>query len=328
MRSFAPLAVLSLLPFPLAAQDPPAAAPAPTAPAAAMQLPAAGSPEATALFKKACNRMLAVGSGSFRSDEEQDSAMLRGHDIPGGGHEPPSIRGGWSGDLLWGETDDDAFATRNGTTVSKTDAGWKLRARTLGSGAQRPFLLSPALLFTQLSKLDVAQQKVAHVEAGEAGGKPVAILALSFTGRTADDLALGGALPAAGGAFIFGAMPGGMAPEKSYTVDLALFVEPQSGDVLRLRAKVYEDNPMLANMRIRFGGGGEGDGDGDSDTPAAKAPAAAAATTGAPAIKKGLPERTPGKTESVAYLKADFKDLGNAKPPSIDDAGLGWLGIK
>ena len=327
MRSLVPFAALSLFPFPLAAQDAPAAAAqAPAAQAPALQLPAAGSPEATALFVRACNRMLAAGSGTFRTDEEQDSAIMRGQNLPGGlSHDPPSIRGGWSSDLLWAETDDDTFATRNGATVAKTDGGWKLRARTLASGAQRPFVLSPTLLFTQLAKLPVAQQGVMNVEAGEAGGKPVAILALSFTGPTADDLALGGALPATGGAFLFGGLPGGSgAPEKTYTVDLALFVEPTSGDVLRLRAKVYEDNPMLANMRIRFGGGGGGDG--DADEPAAKTPAAA--TTAAPVIKKGLPERTPGGTESVAYLKADFKDLGSAKPPSIDDAGKSWLGIK
>lgn len=325
MRTFAPLVTVLASLTALTAQDPAAAPAAAQAPAAdpAIAALAADPAAATALFDKGCARMLAVGSGTFRSDEEQDSAIMRGQHFPG--HDQPSVKGGWQGDLLWGETDDDLFVVGNGRMLCKTDGGWKLRGKTLGSGATAPFLFSPAVLFRQLADLPAAQKKIAAVEGGEQSGKKVAILTVTLTDAAAQELALSGALPASGGPMLFALGGGGMAPEKTYTVDLALSIDPATGDVLRLRAKVYEDNPMLANVRFQVNdGNGPDDGD-DAKEPAGKSDEA---KSGAPVIKKGLPERKPGKTESVSYLKVDFKDLDAGKAPAIDDKAKHWLGGK
>lgn len=317
MRTCSPLVVaLATLPFaPLFAQEP---APAPA-------LPAAKSPEAAALLAKACERMAAVGSGSFRSEEEQDAAIMRGQNLPIG-NEPLSLRGGWQGDLGWGDTDDDTFAVRHGRLITKSEAGWKLRARTLASGAPVPFLLTPSLLFQQIAALPAEARQVTHVEGADMGGKPVTILTLELTGEAAQDLALGGALPAASGGMMlsFGGMFGGQMPEKTYSVDLALSVDPTTGDVLRLRARAYEDNPMLANVRFQMAG----DGGQDESEPPQPAADGAANDGAKVTIKKGLPDRKPTKTESLVYYKVDFKDLGAANPPALGDAGKRWLGLE
>jgi hypothetical protein len=175
-----------------------------------------------------------------------------------------------------------------------------------------------------LQALPAGAKKVAHVEADAIGPRRVAILTLTLHGDEAQDLAHSGALPApSGGPMLhLGRMLPGGPPPKDYTVDVALSVDPDSGDVLRLRAKVYEDDPMLANMRIQIGGpGGE-------EPPAADEPAPADKTDAQPPVKKGLPERKPGKTESVLYYRVDFKDLGRAEPPALDEGGKRWLGLQ
>lgn len=313
--------------FAIALSAAPASAqqPEPGKPAAA--LPAAGTAEATTLLETACKRMLAVGGGTFHSEEEQDPALLRGRNLPIGNDGPSTVDGGWRGDLLWGATDTDTWCKQGGRMVAKTDAGWKLRAQTLASGAAAPFTLSPPLLFAQLQALPPAAKQIESVEAGEIGGKPVAILGLSLASTVAADFALSGTLPTpAGGPMLRmgGMFGGGDAPEKTYAVDVALFVDPQTGDVLRVRAKVYEDDPVLAHVRLQFGGGDGGEGEAAAEEATTDADAAA----GKPKWKKGLPDRKPGKTESLAYLKVDFKQLGAGEAPALDAAGKRWLELR
>ena len=62
-----------------------------------------------------------------------------------------------------------------------------------------------------------------------------------------------------GGFVMIGGMLGGEMPEKKYEVDLALFTALDSGEVLRLRAKVYEDDPMMANVRFAIAAAGDGE---------------------------------------------------------------------
>jgi hypothetical protein len=303
----------------------------------ATALPAADSPEAAALFDKACAKMLAVGRGSFTTTEEQDPAMMRGNGMPPGmGDQSVEVTGGWNGDLVWGTVGEDEFAVGRGRLVAKTAHGWRPRGRTLPSGAPAPFALQPQVLFALLQKLPAAARKVVAVEAGEVGGKPVAILTLALADEAAADFANSGALPpVSGGPLLhFGAMMGGEAPEKHWLVDCALFVDAGNGDVLRVRAKVYEEDPMLAHVRFQIGGpggggaGGDEDDDKDDAKSETKSGAKDAKADGAPKVKKGLPDRKPGKTQSVMYAKIDFKNLGLAEVPALDDEARGWLGLE
>lgn len=318
---FAALSCSLALSAALLAQQPTPTAQTPTAPA----LPEAGSDAANAMLLRACATMTAATSGAFTTDTETDMAMMRGQGLPMG-EQKSHLEGGWDQQQRWARTDDDAFVIRGGRMVVETDRGWRLRSGQLTSGAPVPFVLQPRLLFAQLAELPQKARKVVHVEGGKVNERDVAILTLRLTGDEAEDLATSGALPLGGGGgglFVLGGMFGGQRPKKDYSVDLALFAALDDGQVLRLRAKVYEDDPMLQNVQIRIGGPGGQDGEAPPDdedekeektTDPDKAP-----------IKKGLPDREPGRTETMYYLRADFTDFGKAKAPEIDANGLRWL---
>lgn len=315
----------------LAAQTPPkapaAAAQNPGAPnPAAVALPEADSDAANAMLLRACATMSAVRSGSFTTDVETDMAMLRGQGLPMG-EQKAHLEGGWDQEQRWAKTDGDTFVVRGGRMVAETESGWRLRASQLPSGAAMPFVLQPRLLFAQIGELPAAARRVVHIEAGKVGDREVAILTVRLTGDQAADLALSGALPtggSGGGFMMLGGMFGGERPQKTYSVDLGIFTALDDGKVLRLRAKVYEEDPMMANVQFRIGGPGGGEGeeekkpdDDDEDektTDPDKAP-----------IKKGLPDRNPARAETMYYLRADFRDFDKAKAPEVDANGLRWL---
>ncbi|MGE3174798.1 MAG: hypothetical protein AB7O97_19365 [Planctomycetota bacterium] len=318
MSRFARLGTLPGLMFLLSA--PLATAQEATAPAGA---PAQLDPAAAAaLLDRACEVMLALPAGAFTSDLELDSAIGRGSGMPGMAGDGTRVRGGWKGDLRWGDTDDDTFVVQNGRMVTKGRDGWKLRSKKLTSGGEAPYLAAPRLLFRQLQSLPAAARTVAHVEADDMRGTPVQIVSLQLQAAAAEDLALSGALPQPGSGMFFpmGGMFGGGPPQMTYTVDLALSIDPATGRVLRVRSKSYEDNPVLANVRIQFGQGG-----GDDEPEDASADRDDDAPAGAIEWKKGLPVRKPSRTESVAYFKLDFQDHGEATPPEVDEAGSRWL---
>lgn len=314
---FARLSCPLALTVALLAQDP-------TPPSTALALPEAGSDAANAMLLRACSTMTAATSGAFTTDTETDVAMMRGQGLPMG-DQRTHLEGGWDQQQRWARTDDDAFVIRGGRMVVETDRGWRLRSGQLASGSPVPFVLQPRLLFAQLAELPAKARKVVHVEAGKVAERDVAILTLRLTGDEAEELATSGALPAGGGGgfLMLGGIFGGQRPEKTYAVDLALFAALDDGQVLRLRAKVYEDDPLLQNVQFRIGGaGGQGE-----EEPAPEDEKEEEKTTDpdkAP-IKKGLPEREPARTETMYYLRAEFSDFGKAKAPEIDANGLRWL---
>jgi hypothetical protein len=294
-------------------------------------LPEPGSPAATALFAKACGRMLATSGGSFRTAETQDNAVMRnaGFAMPGGGD--IDVDGGWHGDTVFARCGEgDEVVRHHGRMVAKDAGTWKLRSGKLPSGTPVPFLASPPLLFTLLHDLPPAQAPIRSVEATGQADKPQVILGLTLQGQAATDLALSGALPAVsgglGGIQMFGG--GGAAlPQPDYTVDLALTVDPESGDVLRLRARVYERNEMLRNMRIQFGGPG---GAGGNDAPPAGGDEVTDAEPAADTelvYKKGLPDRRLAKDVSLMYYRVDFQNLGAGNLPELDAKAKSLLGM-
>lgn len=314
------LTTLALTTVPLLAQapaNPAPATPAPAAPAAAA-LPAAGSPEATALVDKAIAKLQAYGRGAFATRESTDSAMLRGQGLPFGG-EDTEVRGGWQRGMVWGESDDKHYVRANGRMVTKIDGKWQLRGKNLEGGKPAPFTLDPELLLTVLADAPAAARKVASVEAGEVGGKKVAMLSLALEGEAAREFVESGAVPGgSGGGFLMLGGPGMEAPEIEYVVYVALSVDPDSGDLLRFATKVYETNPMMGHVQIQVAGGaGGGDDDGEDDkVEPADAPLK---------WKKGLPTKKPSKEQSVTTFRADFQKLGMADAPALDDRAKALL---
>jgi len=297
--------LLAILPAP---QDPAVPVPA----AAEKPIPAPGSPEAAQLVDKALEKMLAVGRGAFRTHEEQDNAMMRGAGLPFG-NDGTDVDGGWHQDLVWGETGDDKYVRNGGRMVVRSGGAWKLRASKLASGAPAPFTLDPVLLFSVLRELGPDQRKVVHTANADVAGKKAVVLSITLDGDAANDFVDTGAVPPTGGGgfMILGGLGGLGAPEIESTVHLALFVDPENGDVLRFAAKVYEKNPMFGNVQIQVGGG---DDDEEEEEEEEEAPAKDAK----PEWKNGLPARKPAKDQSVMTFRADFQKLGLADAPELD----------
>ncbi len=312
------LAAFPLLVAALAAQEPDA--PATTG----VKLPEARSDAATAMLMRACTTMTAATSGAFTTEVEEDSAMMRGQDLPFG-KDTLRVKGGWNQEQRWATVGDDSLVIRGGRMVVETESGWKLRKDNLASGAAAPFVVAPRLLFAQIAELPTNVRQVVHLEAGKVQERDVAILTLRLSGDEARDLALSGALPGGGGPggfMVIGGMFGGEMPEKKYEVDLALFTAVDSGEVLRLRAKIYEEDPMMANVRIAIAAQGGEDGEAPDEEEEEEAPAV---ERGKEPIKKGLPDRKPGKGENMTYFRADFSEFGKATAPKVDGNGQRWL---
>lgn len=313
-----PLTTLALATVPLFAQE--TATPAPAAPAApaATALPAAGSPQASALVDKAIAKMQAYGRGAFSTSQSNDNAMLRGHGLPFGA-EDTEISGGWNRGLVWADSDGKEYVRANGRMVTKVDGKWQLRGKNLEGGKPAPFTLDPELLLTVLADAPAAARSVANVEGAEVGGKKVAVLSLALEGAVAREFVESGAVPTGGGGgFLMLGGPGMDAPEIEYVAYVALFVDAESGDLLRFATKIYETNPMMGNVQIQFAGGPGGDEEAAEEE---KAEAADAPLK----WKKGLPTKKPAKEESVTTFRVDFKKLGMADGPALDDRAKALL---
>jgi len=314
---FLPLALATLLP----AQTP----------------PKPGSPESQALLDKACQKMLAVGRCTFRTSEEQDSAMMRSRG-GSGSEEDGGVEGGWHADLLWARTagDGDLIVRQRNRTVVQSGKEWRIRRDKLPSGAPMQALFDPDLFFQMVRDLPAEARRIRAVETAKVKDQDVLVLALTLEGEAAVDFAQSGALPPVsmgmGGLTQIVMVRGGggaRLPQPEMTVDIGLFVEPQGGDVLRVRAKVYEKGAGGGAAQFVVAGAPAGGGAIQLAVPAREAEKEDKEKdkdSGEPVYKKGLPERKMGQRDSSMYLKVDFADLGKAKPPELDEACKRLLG--
>lgn len=324
------LVVAAVAILPVVAQDP-------AAPPAASAVPAPRSAAATQLVDKGIEKMLAVGRGTWKTHELQDTAMLRGAGLPFG-NDGTEVEGGWHGDLLWGEIDGDHYVRNGGRMVAKAGESWKLRASKLASGRAAPFTLDPVLLFSTLRALPADQRLVVHTAEAQVGGKKVVVAGITLEGEYAGDFVDTGAVPEISGgmgAVIFGGIGGiGGTPEVERTLHLALFVDPDNGDVLRVSAKLYEKNPMFGNIQIQVqgaGGGNDADDDDEKEEKEEKEKKDGAKDKDGKAAaewKNGLPTRKPAKDESVVTFRADFTKLGLADPPALDEKAKALLRVR
>ncbi|HLQ38855.1 MAG TPA: hypothetical protein VK348_13685 [Planctomycetota bacterium] len=297
---------------------------------------AAAAIDTAQLLAKACDRMLAAGNGAFKSTEEQDNAIVRKAHLPARGG--VDVDGGWNGDWLWASAGDngDRLVRWHGRMVVKDGDAWKLRADKLASGAPAPFVLDPALFFQILRDLPAGAGKVLHSETTELAGKQLVILSLSLADEPATEFAASGAVPGSGGGpgggmLMLGGGGGFQPPQPDHNVDLALFVDPANGDVHRLRVRVYEQNPMFANMQIQVNGHGGGNDDGDDEKAEKSEPGKKDQQQGGSkdgSYKKGLPDRKLAADVSLMYFKVDFQNLGMAEMPAIPAKAKALLGSK
>jgi hypothetical protein len=255
----------------------------------------------------------------------------------GGDSDDAGVEGGWHADLLWARTGDgDLIVRQRGRTVVQAGKEWRLRRDRLPSGAQMPELFDPDLFFQMVRDLPAEARRVRAVEQTKVKDQDVLVLALTLEGDAAADFALSGALPPV--ASLSGrtiTLARGMAarpqPQPETTVDIGLFIEPQGGDVLRVRAKVYEKGAPGGAPQFVVAGAPAGGGGFQVAVPAREAEKEdkdkeKEKDSGEPVYKKGLLERKMGQRDSSMYLKVDFTDLGKAKPPELDEAAKRLLG--
>jgi hypothetical protein len=264
--------------------------------------------------------------------------MLRGAGLPFG-NDDIEVTGGWNSGTVWGEHDGNSFVRANGRMLAKVQGDWKLRASKLADGKPAPFTLDPELLFTALANLPADACKVAHVEQAEVGGKPVSVLSLALEKQVASDFAQSGAVPGASGGLLMFSPPDMEVSENEYTVYVALFVDPDSGDLLRFVSKTYEKDEMMGHVQIQGGAGGDEEGDEDESKEKGKEEGKEkgkekdknkekkkdGVDDGAPVWKKGLLQKKPAKDESVTTFKVDFKKLGLAEAPALPEKAKSLL---
>lgn len=290
---------------------------------AAPALPQANSVGARRYVADALAKLAAYGRGRFATTEGQDQAMLRNAGLPFG-PEDVTVDGGWHRDLVWGDADGREYVRANGRMLAKISGEWRLRRDKLAGGVPAPFTFDPNYLLATLARLPERAMAVTHVESGKLKGCACAILTCKVDGDDALELADSGALPDVGGGFggvmIMGAMGGlGMEPPRpDYETYLAFFVDLERGDLLRFAAKSYQTDEMMGGVAIQIAGGG-------ADLELEEEEEEEEVDDGPVTWKRGFPRIKPKKDQSVLTFRVDFKELGLAEAPSLDDELLQLL---
>ena len=278
----------------------------------ARELPAPGSPAATALVDTAIAKMLAVGRGTFRSVQKDDSeGPVQVGAIPGS--LDVVVEGGWERDFVWGARDGNRLLRHRGRTVTPVGTSWKLRADSFADDSPYPFVLDPALLFTVLQGLPAEARRGARVERGKVKERDVVVLTLEFEGDAANEIGESGALPpcSSGSSAVF-VLRGMGQPNKvsGRATFVAMAVDPDNGDVLRLGIRRFEKNQVMRAVRVVRGGNG------NAPAPEAEPP---------PPWQDGLPTRAPEAGELSVTWIVEFPKLGLTDRPRVEDEARSLL---
>ena len=263
------------------------------------------------LLAQACEKMATLNGVGFRTLEAQDNAMMRQFrsQMPVGDDEEVEVEGKWSGGVLQASVnfDEDQVIRYAGRTITRGEARWKLRADTLASGVPMPFMLDPRLLFDVVNTLPADALKVRNAETARYRGQDVVILGVTLTDNEAGEVHLSGAIPkASGGPRIMMRLGGGMGgmPADETTIDMAFYVDAESGLVHRVRAMVYHKSGMAGSISIAGGIGG-GDEEIEEEEPLEERDA-----DGNRIYKKGLPVRNLEDDVSLVDFDVSFSDHG------------------
>jgi len=288
-------------------------------------LPQANSDEARALVSKALDKTAAYARGTFTTSESQDNAMFRRAGLPIGAQDV-EVQGGWDRHLIWGEWDGRNYMAANGRMLAKIDGKWCLRRNKLSSGVKAPFTVDPEYLVTVLKQLPKVVSNVVNVEAGTLRGKAMALLTIKLHNEYALDFSDSGAVPDSGGGFggvmLFGGMGGVEPPRPEVQTYVVFYVDAENGDLARLAVKTYSKDESMGQIRIAAAGAGFG-GNEEEEVEEEEV-----ASTSEVKWKRGFPNIKPANDESVMTFQADFKKLGLAQAPELDDVSKALLRVR
>ena len=279
-------------------------------------LPEANSAEARAFVTKALDKISAYARGNFTTLESQDGAMFRNAGLPMGAQEV-EVSGGWGRNLIWAESDGRDYVMANGRMLAKVGNDWRMRRGKLAGGIAAPFTLDPDYLVAALKQLPKASSSVVHVEAGKLRGKAMVLLTLKLDNEAALEFSDCGAVPdvngGLGGIVMIGGMGMGMeTPRPELETYVVCYVNSESGDLARVTVKTYSTEEMMGQIQIGGAGGGFGRDEEDEEEEEED--------QGGPVKwKRGLPRIKPAKDQSVMTFRADFKKLGLAEAPKLED---------
>jgi hypothetical protein len=286
--------------------------------------PTAASSSPQALLQRAVDKMATLAGVAFKTVEAQDQAITRrfGGALGGGEIE---VSGESSAGLVRATMnfDEDEVVRHAGRSIARRgDGEWKPRTGSLAGGQPAPFILDPERFFEILAALPAEQLAAKQQEQTNFKGQELVILSVSLDGPAASELAMTGIVPRLQSPMIqIGGMggTGDAMPKPEMTTDLAIYVDPQSALIHRIRVKSYERNPMIANMQIHFDGPG---GDLDIEDEADKeAEVEETDAQGNRVYQKGLPVRKLDDTTSMLDFDIVFSDHGKSFAPEIGDKG-------
>jgi len=265
---------------------------------------------------------------AFKSVESQDDAFRRRMPF-GGAAEDVQITGACCSGMVHATIgyDDDQVLFGNGRMLARrSDGDWKLRRGCLADGQPLPFVPDPALLLQVLASLPEEALKVTHVEEGTIKDAKVVTYGFSLTGDRAQDLVLSGSLPRAAGGRMMIMIGGGGgldAAKPEVTLDLAVSVEPESGQILRVHTKGYTKSELPGNVQVRFAGADGVEVGGEEEEEAAPPK-----KDGPPEYSKGLPKRHVDKNTSLTEFDLTLSKHGQAKLPELAEAQRKQLGLR
>jgi hypothetical protein len=298
-----------------------------------LALTAAAQDEASATktkspLERACDKMQSLGGVAFSTIESQDNALtrqIRGQ-LPGAMGDT-EVAGKWSGNVLQASlnVDQDEVVIHGGRMIARTVGGpWRLRQNALANGGQLPFVFDPQRFFSFLGGLPASERKVVHEEKTTYRQQELTVYTITLEGDAAVDCNFNGAAPSVsgGGRMMMIGLPGmGDDNPPELTVDVAIWVDPTTDLVHRIKVKSYQENAMPAGIQVRIGGP-----DGAEEVePPVEDPAADAG--GAPAFKQGLPVRKVGGNTSAMEFEVRFTDHGKTQAPPLDEGARRMIGV-
>lgn len=289
---------------------------------------ASGSTE-QALLSRALTQMAALPGVAFKTIEASDQAMTRRFRDAVGGDAEIEVSGSCCEGLIQASLnyDADEVITHAGRTVARASEGeWKPRHGVLAGGQPMPFVFDPELFFEVLSALPAEALQVERTEQTTYKDMDLVILTLTLDGKTAREFGMTGALPRIPSPmFRMGGMDAAM-PQPEVTTDIAIFVDPKTALIHRIRCKSYEESQMMAQVQFKVAGAGgqEVDVEENSDTDDTEETDA----QGNRIYKKGLPVRKLGEGTSLLDFDIAFADHGKKFTPALDANARKLLKIK
>lgn len=310
----------------------------------------ASSPHAKTLTR-ALETMSRLDSVRFATDTvagDDGANRRRNLVVQSSGRRPArvdGVSGTWTSSLCQAETEDgDQLAFANGRMVALlagSDRGWVLRNGHLADGNVAPLVLDPGLFFTILGEMKL---EVTHSEPGSRDDRPVQLLSVTLDDEQVAELEWAGLLPtnpdsianSTMGIAIGFARAGARAKQRARPpipermVDLVLVLDPATGFVFEVRARVHEKQDANAKrIRARLGaiGGGLRGGGADEEVEGEPEEEEENAT---PTWAEGFPNR--GRTFRKDYASFEYRltlsEHNAVEPEAIPERARRLLGIR